>query len=145
MTTSTAEQRRVRFVNLDGFDRADINMAAEIWLDDIVQKPWATIEAMKLAAHMVNYIRAASTTPLVFREIETLLQLTREQVTRALSLMKIFGCVSAYVIEREDMRAGLLLNSLQKLRLLEAKDRLSELSHSISQAQAGSAAAWSPQ
>ena len=102
-------------------------------------------EAMKLGAHMVNYIRASATTPLAFREIETALQVTREQVNRALSLMRIFGFVSAFVIEREDMRAGLVLSSLQRLRLLEAKDRLSELSHSLPAAQSSDAAPWSPQ
>ena len=139
------DQRRVRFVNLEGFDRADIVMAAEIWLSELVNSPWATPEAMKLGAHMVNYIRASATTPLAFREIETALQVTREQVNRALSLMRIFGFVSAFVIEREDMRAGLVLSSLQRLRLLEAKDRLSELSHSLPAAQSSDAAPWSPQ
>lgn len=142
---TTPDQRRVRFVNLDGFDRADVTMAAEIWLQDLVNSPWATPEVMKLGAHMVNYIRSASTNSLVFRELETVLQVTREQVGRALSLLRIFGFVSAFVIEREDMRAGLLLNSLQKLRLLEAKDRLSELSQSISAAQAADTTPWSPQ
>ncbi|KAB2847925.1 MAG: hypothetical protein F9K44_12200 [Hyphomicrobiaceae bacterium] len=139
------DQRRVRFINLDGFERADITMAAEIWLNDLVRSPWATPEAMKLAAHMVNYIRSASTSTLLFRELETQLQVTREQVSRSLSLMRIFGFVSAFVIEREDMRAGLYFNSSQRLRLLEAKDRLSELSQSHSGAQTKPGTPWTPQ
>ena len=139
------DQRRVRFVNLDGFDRADITMAAEIWLQELVNSPWATPETMKLGAHMINYIRSSSTNSLAFRELETVLQVTREQVSRALSLMRIFGFVSAFVVEREDMRAGLFLNSLQKLRLLEVKDRLSELSQGLSPAQATESTPWTPQ
>lgn len=139
-----SERRRVRFVNLDGFDRTDITMAAEIWLNDLVGAQWATPEAMKLAAHMAAYIRSASTNTLLFRELETQLQLTREQVTRALSMMKIFGFVSVFVIEREDVRASLYLSSLQRLRLFEAKDRLAELSQNLTLEQKKETSPWAP-
>jgi hypothetical protein len=117
------DKRLVRFGNLAKLDKADISLACDIWLQDLVTAPWATREAMKLAAHLMAYVRAANPTALYLREMETLLQLNREEINRAMSLMKLFGVLSAFSIEKDDVRACLHFSSLQSLRMLELRMR----------------------
>jgi hypothetical protein len=117
------EKRLVRFGNMAKLDKADIALACDIWLHDLVNAPWATREAMKLAAHLTTYVRAANPAALYLREMETLLQLNRDEINRAMNLMKLFGVLSAFTIEKDDVRACLHFSSLQSLRMLELRMR----------------------
>ena len=99
-TVIMIENRRARFGNLPGVGKDEITTAAEIWLEDIVRAPWATREAMKLAAHLVNYMLSANRTYLHIREMETQLQLNREEINRALSLMRLFRVITAFAVKR---------------------------------------------
>ena len=117
------ENRRVRFTNLGKIERCELGFACEIWLDDLVKAPWATREAMKLAAHLMNYVRMANPANMQLREMETVLQLSREEINRSFSLMRLFGTVSAFAIEKDDVRASLTLSPMQILKMLELKAR----------------------
>ncbi len=117
------EKRLVRFGNLAQLDRSEIALACDIWLQDLVTAPWVTREAMKLAAHLTAYVRAANPAALYLREMETLLQLNREEINRAMGLMKLFGVLSEFVIEKDNVRASLNFSTLQSLRMLELRVR----------------------
>ena len=101
---------------------------------------------MKLGAHLASYIRAASTTSLLFRELETVIQVTRDQVQRAMGMMRLFGYVQAFSIEREEMKVAMRLSSLQRLRVLEVKAQTRVLAETLTSGANGlSAEQWSPQ
>lgn len=117
------EKRLVRFGNLAKLDKAEIALACDIWLHDVVNAPWATREVMKLSAHLMAYVRAANPAALHLREMETLLQLGREEINRSMALMKLFGVLSSFSIEKDDVRASLHFSSLQGLRMLELRMR----------------------
>ena len=121
------ENRRVRFTNVEKLGKIELDLACDIWLRDLVAAAWSTRETMRLGAHFMNYIRAANPASLNFREIETVLQLNREEINRALHLMKLFGILSAYTAEKDDVRANLTLSPLQILRMLEMKMRFVSL------------------
>ena len=118
-----SENRRVRFGNLPSVGKADVIAASEMWLDDLIRAPWATREAMKLAAHLVNYMLSANRAILHVREIETTLQLNREEINRALNLMRLFRTVATFTVEKDEVQAGLYLSGQQMLRLVELRQR----------------------
>lgn len=117
------ENRRVRFTNVGKLDTLSLGLACEVWLKDLVRAPWASREAMKLSAHMMNYVRMANPANMQLREMETLLQLTRDEINRALGLMKLFGVLSTYAVEKDDVRASLTLSPVQTLEMLELQAR----------------------
>jgi hypothetical protein len=121
------ENRRVRFANVEKLGKVELDLACDIWLKDIVAAAWATREVMKLAAHFMNYMRAANPSNLNLREMETVLQLNREEINRALSLMKLFAVLSTFTVDKDDVRANLVLSPLQILKMLEMKMRFMAL------------------
>lgn len=121
------DQRRLRFSDIVGLGRPDLPLACEIWLDDIYRAPWITREAMKLSAYFVRYMNRPDANALTLREIESQCQLSADDVRKALVLMRGFGAVEAFVIDRNDIRVGLCLGYLQRLRALEAKHRFTQL------------------
>ena len=78
---------------------------------------------MKLAAHLVNYMLSANRAILHIREMETLLQLNREEISRALHLMRLFRAVTDFSIDKDEVRASLYLSTLQMLRLIDLRKR----------------------
>jgi hypothetical protein len=124
------ENRRVRFANVEKLDRVELGFACEIWLDDLVGAPWASREAMKLGAHLMNYIRGANPANLQLREMEMVLQLTREELNRAFNLLKLFGALTAYTVDKDDVRASLVLSPMQVLQMLELRARFMALAGS---------------
>lgn len=121
------ENRRVRFSNLEKIGKVELGLACDIWLRDLAAAPWASREAMKLGAHFMNYIRAANPANLSLREVETVLQLNREELSRALNLLKLFAVLSSYTVEKDDMKASLTLSPVQILQMLEMKHRFMAL------------------
>ena len=121
------DQRRLRFSDITGLERRDLPLACEIWLDDLYRATWITREAMKLATYFVRYIGRPDANALTVREIETQCQLSAEDLRKALVLMRSFNAVEGFLIDRNDIRVGLKLSHLQRLRTLEAKHRFAEL------------------
>ena len=120
---SMTENRRLRFHNLPTVGKDEIALACEVWLDDLVRSPWATREVMKLGAHMVNYIQSANQATLQFREIETIIQLNREEVNRTINSMKLFRVVKDFAIDKDEIKANLHLSTSQIMRILEMRIR----------------------
>ena len=121
------DQRRLRFSDIVGLERHDLPLACEIWLEDIYRAPWISREAMKLCAYFVRYMSRPDANALTLREIESQCQLSPDDVRKALVLMRSFGAVEAFVIDRNDIRVGLTLSYHQRLRALEAKHRFAQL------------------
>lgn len=117
------ENRRVRFSNLGEVGKGEIIAASELWLEDLIRAPWATREAMKLAAHLVNYMLSANRAILHVREMETMLQLNREEINRALGLLRLFRAISSFSVEKDEVCASLYLSTAQMIRLIEMKKR----------------------
>jgi hypothetical protein len=115
--------RKVRFSAIDGIERADLPLANEIWLDDLYKASWPPKEAMKLGCHLVRYMVRPDPAMLSFSQFETVCQLTPEEARKTMQVMKVFGVLDDYVCERADIRVTLRLSLLQRLRVLEAKQR----------------------
>ena len=82
-----------------------------------------TREAMKLGAQFVNYIQSANQATLQLREIETVIQLNREEVNRSINLMKLFRVVKDFTIDKDEIKASLHLSTSQIMQLLEMRVR----------------------
>ena len=121
------DQRRLRFSDIAGLERHDLPLACEVWLEDIYRAPWISREAMKLSAYFVRYMNRPDANALTLREIESQCQLSADDLRKALVLMRSFGAVEAFVIDRNDIRVGLTLSYHQRLRALEAKHRFAQL------------------
>ncbi|HRD77189.1 MAG TPA: hypothetical protein PK264_14870 [Hyphomicrobiaceae bacterium] len=125
-----AEKRRVRFTSIQGLERGDLPLACEVWCDDLYRSPWAERDTMKLATLFVRYICNPNPTAVLMQQIERQCQLARPELVRVLALMKSYGAVDSFMIERDDLRLYLNLTRLQRLRVLEVKHRLAELQSS---------------
>ena len=121
------ENRRVRFQSIEGITRADLPLAAEIWLEDMHRQSWPTREALKLATHFKRYMARPDPKDMTLRAIERHCQLDRKVVLETLRQMQMFGAVEAFGIDGDQVRASLSLGVLQRLRTREASARFREL------------------
>jgi len=121
------EQRRVRFANIDGISRADLPIAMEIWLDDLMRKDWPSRDTLKFANHLKRYMADPDPKDLLLRAIERHTQLDRKQVLDVLKQMQMFGAAEAFDIDGDIVRVSLTLSLMQRLRTLETKRRFHEL------------------
>lgn len=117
------DQRCVRFASIEGLARDDLPLAREIWLDELFYAPWVSRDAMKLAAHLVRYMGKPDVTQLSLREVERECQMVRDDVHRALTLMRTFSAIDSYSVEKDDLRLTINLSLMQRLRVLEARKR----------------------
>lgn len=121
---SDLDRRKVRFVSIAGLTTDDLPLANEIWLDDLYRAPWASREVMRLGAHLVAYMQRPKDIVLSSAHVETACQLGLEEARKTLQMMRNFGVVDTFVFERTDVTAGLVLSILQRLRVLETRERL---------------------
>ena len=124
------EKRRVRFTSIQGLDRDDLALACEIWCDDLFRAPWVDRDSMKLATLFVRYIGNPNPTTVLMHQIERQCQLARGELGRVLTVMRSYGAIDNFMIERDDVRVNLCLTRLQRLRVLEVKRRLADLASS---------------
>lgn len=122
-----SEHRRLRFSDILGIERSDLPFACDIWLDDIFRAPWGTREVMKLAAYFVRYMNKPDANALGIREVESQIQMPADELRKTLVLMRNFNAVEGFLIERNDIRVGLKLSHMQRLRVLEARSRFAAL------------------
>jgi hypothetical protein len=143
------EQRRVRFSNIDGLERQDLAIAGEVWLEEICRAPWVTRDVKKLANHFVRYMRDPRPERMLLHEIESEVQLGRDDMLKTLKQMRTYGAVEAFSCERTDLRVSLNLTFLQRLRVLEVTRRFGELcgarGHSPRPWLGNSSERWEPQ
>jgi hypothetical protein len=121
------DKRRIRFNDLEGLTRDDLALATEIWLDDVCEGRWSTSEVQKIGAVLMGWIRSPDLAEHETRSMEDKYRLTREEVQRAFNLLKLFGFVESFSVDREGVKAVVRLSILQRLRVLEAKRRYQEL------------------
>lgn len=122
------EKRRVRFATIEGIDRKDLPLAAEVWLEDVRIQPWMSSEALKLAALFARYMSNPNPEWLELRYINRDYQLDKREIMQALRLMQIYGFMEAFSLEDQVVRVSLNLSLLHRLRVLEARESFSSLS-----------------
>lgn len=121
------ENRRLRFAEIDGLDRSDLPLAAEVWLEDVKSQSWASRDIVKLATQFLRYMIDPSPEMLRLSRIERICQLDRVQVLEALRLMQVFGAVDAYAVEGDSISVSLNLGLLQRFRVLSVRKKFEEL------------------
>lgn len=121
------DQRYVRFATLGRVDKDDVRLAADIWLDDALNAPWASKETMKLAGILCRYMMSPNAERLNLKAMEDLYQLNADAARRALVLFSLYGMIEAYSTDGNELRAALRLSPLQTLRVLKTKYELKTL------------------
>lgn len=141
------ENRRIRFNNVEGLSVSDLELAAEIWLADICSSRWSTSEVQKIAAILVGWLRDHQLAEAEACAIEDKYRLTREEVQRSFNLLKLFGCLDSFTLDRNGARAAARLTTMQKIRILETREMYRDLMARAAEAGAMEAAAdsdWLP-
>ena len=121
------EQRFLRFADVDGLDRRDLAVAAEVWADELNQQVWVTRDVLKLAALFKRYLLHPDPRLLEISRIESECSVPRENIAETLRQMYIYGVLAGYAVEAKVLRVSLNLTILQRLRVLEASRRFAEL------------------
>lgn len=121
------EKRRARFSDTTGLERVDLPVAGEIWLRDLFAASWATREAMRLGMHLVRYMNEPDPEAVKLEQIENQCQLTREDVLKALTMMRNYGVVDAFSCRPNGLRVALHLSLLQRTAALELTDQFCRL------------------
>lgn len=122
------EQRHVRFATLGVLTKDELQLAVEVWFDDALKAPWASKETMKLAGVLRLYMMNPCADRLDLKMVEDIYQLNADSARRALGLFTLYGLVDSHSTDGNQLRAALRLSRLQTLRVLEARQRLAELS-----------------
>ncbi|MEZ5775072.1 MAG: hypothetical protein R3D33_10345 [Hyphomicrobiaceae bacterium] len=117
----------MRFASIEGLERSDLPIASEIWQRDIMASAWTTREVNKLVVHFVRYMLEPNVAALALREIEAQCQLSRDEVQKALTLMRGYGAVTDFLIDGGELRVALNLTFLQRLDVLVTVQRFSDL------------------
>ena len=121
------ENRRIRFATIDGLNREDLPLAAEVWREDLRSEVWATRDMLRLATLLVRYMADARPEHATLSYIERTCQLDRPQIQEALRLMRNYGAVEAFSLDGEVLRVALNLSLLQRLRVLKCRREFLEL------------------
>lgn len=144
------EKRRVRFASIDGLTRDDIALAGEVWLEDLFAATWASREVMKLGVHLVRYMMDPDPALLTYKEIEALCHMTHDDVGRALVHMRSFSAADAFSMESDGIRVAINLSLIQRVRVLEIRERmrileLADVAASVPPSAPVKEARWAPQ
>ena len=121
------EKRRIRFGTIEGLDRSDLPLAAEVWLDELKSQRWITCEIIRLGTLFVRYMADPKPELARLDAIERITQLDTSAIDECLRLMQLYGAVMAYSLEDGEVRVAMNLSLLQRLRVLESQARLGEL------------------
>ena len=93
------DNRHLRFACIDGIERRDLPIAAEIWLYDITAACWATRDIIKLATLFVRYIKNPHLALLGFGEIERNASMEKAKVAENCRIMLLFGALDNFDCE----------------------------------------------
>jgi hypothetical protein len=126
-TAEMIDNRHVRFATIDGIDRLDVPLAAEVWLEDIRNQSWTSREIVKLAGLFVRYMARPNPDWLSLRYIDRSYQLDGKETVQALRMMRIYSAIEEFSCENSKVYVSLHLTLLQRLRVLEARKKFSEL------------------
>lgn len=121
------DRRLLRFESISGIERKDLPIAAEIWLEDLVKGIWITRDVLKMATLFATYIKHPNAQLLAFGAIERSCGLDKPQAIECLRSMQMYGAVVGFSADGPTLKASLSLSYLQRLKVLEARLRFSEL------------------
>lgn len=121
------DRRLLRFESISGIERKDLPIAAEIWLEDLVKGIWITRDVLKLATLFATYIKHPNAQLLAIGSIERSCGLDKSQALECLRAMQMYGAVVGFSCDGPALKASLSLSYLQRLKVLEARLRFSEL------------------
>lgn len=127
------DRRRIRFASISGIERTEIPIAAEVWLETISQSCWADRNIVKLATHLLKYLKAPVPSMVEIGSIERSTGLDRRQLDANLRSMAMYGAIENFDCSGKDLRASLNLTYLQRLRVLEIRRSFMELQPAIRQ------------
>jgi len=103
-------------------------IATEIWLDEICKAAWALKETMRIGALVAAHVRDGVTTPLILKDIESVLSIPKEEVNRNFRMLKMFAMIERYDIEGQgSIVMSLRLPALLRLRIAETTQRLAAM------------------
>ncbi len=123
-----SEKRRIRFATIVGLDRDDLALAAEVWHSELSQQIWTSREVVKLATLFSRYLNHPKDEIVSLGNIERSCGLDPKHVLDALRQMQMYGVVNEYAIQAGALLVSLNLTRLQRLRVLEVRDQLIQLS-----------------
>ncbi|HUS98684.1 MAG TPA: hypothetical protein VMX97_18315 [Hyphomicrobiaceae bacterium] len=97
-----------------------------MWLDETTRQSWISRDAIKLSVLFMRYITEPQDECLAIGRVERICQLDRDQVFETLRQMQLYGAVEAYTCHRDELHVSLNLTLLQRLRVLETRQRFIE-------------------
>lgn len=117
----------IRFSGPEMGTPASSALAAEIWLKELCEAPWCSRAAMRAGAFVSETIRIGCPPVVMFRDMESACNLSRDEIHLGLTLLKNFGCLEHYSSSEREVTIVARLSTLQRLRVLEMKERLDEI------------------
>jgi hypothetical protein len=122
------EKRRVRFSSIQGIEREDLPLAAEIWYSELISQIWASRDVIKLAMLLTRYMCEPNEQLVSVNNIERSFNMDVRATLDALRQMEMFGAIEAFSIKDNELHASLHISLLQRVKVLETKARILELS-----------------
>lgn len=113
-----------RYANFTAGSDAELDLMCEVWLNDVCAAPWISREGQRLAAFIVMVLGGGRPGEVFLRDIETILNIQAEETNRGLKLLKTFRALESYEIEKGRLTLAVRVGPLQRLRMLEAKEKL---------------------
>jgi hypothetical protein len=127
MSEASVRQSDFIIVNGDKTPGDDLAMQCEAWLADICAASWASKEAMKMAAIISQCVQTFPPKAAFTRDMESAYALQAEDIARALKLLKLFGAIVEFDIERGRLTVKARLSYSQRLRVAETRASLARL------------------
>jgi hypothetical protein len=116
----------IRFESLDVRPKDVVQIAVDVWLADVCGAAWATREAMKVAAFIAHYVRTGARGDVSMKDIEVACSMRRDDLPAALTLLKMFGMIDGFTIERGLLTVAGRLAMTQTIKILDLKAKLDQ-------------------
>jgi hypothetical protein len=127
MSEASVPQSDFIIVNGDRAPGHTLAMQCEVWLADICAAPWASKEAMKMSAVVSQCLQTFPPKAAFTRDMESAYALQPEEIARALKMLKLFGAIEHFDIERGRLTVKARLSYAQRLRVAEMRAGLDRL------------------
>lgn len=128
------------YANFTAESARDLDLMSEIWLLDVCGAPWVSREAQKLSAFIVMVLGGGRPGEIYLRDIESILNIMPEETNRGLKLLKVFRAIEDFHIDKGKLTLSVRVGHLQRLHMLEAREKLVALDEAEASALAEQAA-----
>lgn len=115
------------FANFEPELASDTRDMCDIWLADICAAGWASREAHRVAAFLAQFLYTGRENDLYMRDLESGINIQPEESQRALKLLKLFGAIEDFQNDRGRLTVQFRVTLGQRVRLLETRARLAQL------------------